>query len=131
MSTVRRFEDLRVWQGSREICKQVFLLTKKDAFSKDFDMKRQILRSSGSTMDNIAEGFEREGNREFIQFLSIAKGSNGEVRSQLYRALDFEHINTDEFNTLKESVEQLSNELNSFMTYLKKTDIKGKKFERQ
>ena len=79
MSTVRRFEDLRVWQGSREICKQVFLLTKKDAFSKDFDMKRQILRSSGSTMDNIAEGFEREGNREFKiinYFLWLELGSD-------------------------------------------------------
>lgn len=130
MSTISRFEELRVWQGSREICKAIFLITKKGSFSKDFDLKRQILRSSGSTMDNIAEGFEREGTREFIQFLSIAKGSNGEVRSQLYRALDFEYITNEEFMSLKESVEQLSNELNSFISYLKKTNIRGKKFER-
>ena len=92
MATIKRFEDIIAWQKVRELSKMVYHMTGFDAFSKDFSLKNQIRDSSGSAMDNIAEGFERNGNREFIQFLSVSKGSCGEVKSQLYRALDQKYI---------------------------------------
>ena len=88
MSKVERFEDLKIWQLARELCQMIHKLTIKDQFSRDFKLVGQINGSSGSIMDNIAEGFERDGNKEFIQFLTFSKGSCGEIRSQLYRALD-------------------------------------------
>ena len=84
----KSFEDLPVWQRARELVKYIYTLTRKEAFSRDFSLVDQIRRSSASVMNNIAEGFERDGNKEFIQFLYITKGSSGEIKSQLYRALD-------------------------------------------
>jgi len=98
MSKVERFEDLKIWQLAREICQIIHKHSLKDHFSRDFKLVGQIKGSSGSIMDNIAEGFERDGNKEFIQFLSISKGSSGETRSQLYRALDSEYISQEEFD---------------------------------
>lgn len=97
---IDKFEDLEIWQESRELCKLVKEITSKGTFKSDYRFKDQIRASSGSTMDNIAEGFERGGNKEFIQFLYISKGSCGEVRSQVYRAFDYKHINQDELNEL-------------------------------
>ncbi|WP_291788063.1 four helix bundle protein, partial [Cecembia sp.] len=93
---IYRFEDLDIWQEARELCKAVRVLTKRKEFSKDFKLCSQINSSSGSIMDNVAEGFERDGNKEFIQFLSIAKGSNGETKSQAYRSFDAGFINEEE-----------------------------------
>ncbi len=98
MATITTFEELGIWQKARELCKEIWALTQKDRFAKDFGLKDQINRSSGSCMDNIAEGFERDGTKEFVQFLSISKGSIGETRSQLYRALDRGHITQEEFD---------------------------------
>jgi len=84
--TIERFEELDVWQDARELCVMIKELCNKDSFAKDYTLRNQILSSSGSIMDNIAEGYERGGNKELIQFLYIAKGSCGETRSQIYRA---------------------------------------------
>ena len=100
MATITKFEDLKIWQKARELCREIALLTRQDEFSKDYRLKDQIKSSSGSIMDNIAEGFERDGRKEFIQFLSMSKGSAGEVRSQLYRAHDCGYITKQKFQEL-------------------------------
>lgn len=129
MATIKSFEDLEIWQLARDICRMVYSLTQKEQFKRDFSLVDQVRRSSGSIMDNIAEGFEREGNKEFINFLSIAKGSAGETRSQIYRALDQSYISSDEFNSLKDNLIELSTKIKRLMDYLKKSDYKGNKFK--
>ena len=125
---IERFEDLEIWQEARDLCKFVFSITLSDAFKKDFKFRDQIRASSGSIMDNIAEGFERGGNKEFIQFLYIAKGSCGETRSQSYRAFDFQYLSNEEYALLSEKTTNLSKRISSFITYLKNSDLKGTKY---
>lgn len=128
MAKIQRFEDLQVWQLAREISVDIWRLIEATSLSKDFELKNQISRSSGSVMDNIAEGFERNGNREFIQFLSIAKGSCGEVKSQLYRALDRNHISQLEFEEIFAKADTANSKLGSFISYLNSANYKGSKF---
>ena len=123
-----RFEDLEIWKDAREISKSIFVITNFDDFNTDYIFKSQIRASSGSVMDNIAEGFERGGNKEFIQFLFIAKASLGECRSQLYRAIDYNYINKEEFDLQFEKVIQLSRKIYKFIEYLQKSDLKGTKY---
>jgi len=92
MATFKKFEDITAWQKARELTRLVYEITKNGNFSKDFSLRDQIRRASVSIMSNIAEGFDRGGRKEFIQYLSIAKGSVGEVKSQLYTALDQKYI---------------------------------------
>ncbi|MBL7971554.1 MAG: four helix bundle protein [Prolixibacteraceae bacterium] len=129
MATISRFEDIKAWQQARELCKLIHGFTMYTGFSKDFRLVGQIKGSSGSIMDNIAEGFERNGNREFIQFLSIAKGSSGETRSQLYSALDNEYISKEEFDKAFQMAEESSKLISGFMEYLNQSEIKGSKFK--
>jgi four helix bundle protein len=130
MATITTFEELDIWIVSREICQDVWDIFEKTTLGKDFELKNQMNRSSGSIMDNIAEGFERNGRREFINFLSYSKGSCGELRSQLYRAYDRKHISKEEFEFLKEKTITESKKIGSFMSYLVKSDIKGSKFDK-
>ncbi len=129
MSTIKRFEDIDAWQLAREVYKEIFRVTTQGEFYKDYGLKDQIRRSSGSIMDNIAEGFERDGNREFIQFLSYSKGSSGEVKSQLYRALDSNYIDKTTFEKLYQEVEVIGSKLATLMRYLKNSDFKGTKYK--
>ncbi len=128
MATIKRFEDLECWKNARELCRMVYVFISREPFSKDYALRNQLNSSSGSVMDNIAEGFERSGNREFIQFLSIAKGSAGESRSQLYRALDRNLISEIEFQSAFKIVELTSNTIQGLMSYLNQSDFKGSKF---
>lgn len=100
MATFYRFEDIIAWQKARILCQIIKPLTERESFSRDFKLKDQILSSFGSVMDNIAEGYERQTNKEFIYFLFVSKGSCGEVRSQAYRALDYKYITQQKFEDI-------------------------------
>lgn len=128
MATLNRFEDIKAWQVARKLAKKIFILTRNDWFAKDFSLKDQVKRASGSVMDNIAEGFDRGGNKEFIHFLYIAKASNAEVRSQLYRALDLEYISQNEFKEAYELSIEASKVISGFIKYLKTSELKGSKY---
>jgi four helix bundle protein len=125
---IKRFEDLEIWQEARELCKLVFKVTTKEPFCNDFKFRDQMRASSGSAMDNIAEGFDRGGNNEFHQFLSVSRGSCGEVRSQSYRAFDWEYISEIQFNELLERTDKLSRKTSNLMAHLKNSGRKGKKY---
>ncbi|HRK80176.1 MAG TPA: four helix bundle protein [Saprospiraceae bacterium] len=121
---IEKFEDLEVWKLARELCRVVFRVTSKNGFEQDFRFKAQIRASSGSIMDNIAEGFDRNGNKEFTQFLHIAKGSCGETRSQSYRAFDFGYI-----DDLCQRTAVISKQLGGFIEYLKRSELRGSKYK--
>lgn len=129
MATIKRFEDLEIWQEARNLSKEIINIAKHTDLKTDFRFKEQIKSSSGSVMDNIAEGFERNGNMEFRQFLSIAKGSAGETRSQVYRLYDNEYIDKEKLDFLVSEYEKLSGKINNFIAYLNKNDFKGTKFQ--
>lgn len=128
MATVKSFEELEIWQLARSLANEIYRLTQTVTFAKDYCLRDQINKSSGSIMDNIAEGFERGGNREFIQFLAVAKGSSAEVGSQLFRALDRNHITEETLSELKEKSTLISQKINGLINYLNGSDMKGMKF---
>jgi four helix bundle protein len=129
MATLNRFEDLKIWQNARRFNKNLFnVLLLVDDMKFGF-LKNHLFKSSGSIMDNIAEGFEREGNKEFIQFLYYSKGSAGEIRSQLYRAFDLNLISEENFNDLSKQLLNISSQLSLFIKYLKNSEFKGAKFK--
>ena len=128
MSKVQKFEDLEIFQSARNLCKEVYAITKDGEFHKDTRFVQQIHASAGSVMDNIAEGFEREGNKEFINFLYISKGSCGEVRSQIIRASDVGFIDNDTATRLYNDCIGLSKAISAFIKSLKSSNFVGSKF---
>lgn len=129
MAKIERFEDIEAWKRSRLLTKKIHDCIKHRGFDKDFGLKDQIRRASVSTMSNIAEGFERGGNQEFLPFLATAKGSSGEVRSQPYVALDQGYITQPQFDELYADALSINRMVSGFMTYLKKTDLRGSKYQ--
>ena len=129
MAKVQKFEDLEIFQSARDLCKEVYAITKDGEFHKDMRFVQQIHASAGSVMDNIAEGFEREGNKEFINFLYIAKGSCGEVRSQIIRASDVGFIDNDTATRLYNDCISLSKAISKFIKTLKESSFTGSKFK--
>ena len=128
MGKIQKFEDIVAWQKARELTREVYAHSKTGAFAKDFGLKDQIQRASVSIMGNVAEGYDRGGDKEFIQFLSVSKGSCGEVKSHLYVALDQQYINSPQFNQLYNSADEVGRLLAGFMAYLKQSDLRGRKF---
>jgi four helix bundle protein len=124
----KKFEDLNVWVKSKELSVLIYQLTNDGEFKKDFGLRDQLRRASVSIVSNIAEGFERNGNKEFSRFLSLAKGSAGEIRAQLYISRELKYINEMEFNSLSEKVTEVSKMLSGLMDYLKQTELKGTKY---
>lgn len=120
---------MEIWQLARALNIKLNPLLMKLNETRNFGLKNQLDNSAGSVMDNIAEGFERDGNREFIQFLAISKGSLGETRSQLYRAFDKECLTKDMLGLLQNDCEYLAAKIANFMRYLKSTEFKGNKFK--
>lgn len=127
MGTIKNFEDLEIWGKARIFAQRIYQYCVLNEKFQKYE-KSQIDRASSSIMDNIAEGFEREGNKEFIQFLTIAKGSAAEVRSQLIRAKDRNYFSDEIFTKLKDESIEISKSLSGFVNYLKKSNIKGNKF---
>ncbi|MBU1916819.1 MAG: four helix bundle protein [bacterium] len=129
MSKFERFEDIESWKKARELNKKIYELTNTERFNKDFGFKDQIRRASLSISSNIAEGFERGGDKEFFQCLSIAKGSCGEVRSQLYLAYDIKYVSKEEAEMLLEEASEISKMINGLMKYLRSSEFTGKKYK--
>jgi four helix bundle protein len=123
-----KFEEMDIWIEARALNKDIYELTQCKAMNTHFKFKEQLRSSAGSIMDNIAEGFERGGNKELIQFLYIAKGSCGETRSQVHRAFDFKFIDTKTYQHLCEKCLQLSKRISSLINYLKNSTYKGNKY---
>ena len=123
------FEELPIWQKARELAQFVFVITAEGDFNKDFRFRDQIRAAAGSIADNIAEGFERSGNKEFVQFLYIAKGSCGETRSPSYRALDCNYITPETCDQLKQKTTEIASEIANFIKYLKNSGLKGSKYK--
>ncbi len=128
MVKISRFEDIEAWKKARELTKKIYDVTNQGDLARDFALKDQLRRAAISIMANIAEGFEREGNKEFKQFLAMAKGSVGEVKAQLYVALDASLIDSDNFTKIMALADETARLLAGFLKYLKASDHKGSKF---
>ena len=129
MASIERFEDINAWKTSREVVKLVYEMTKSEPFCKDFALVNQIRRAAISVLSNIAEGFERDGNKEFVNFLAIAKGSCGEVRAQLYVAFDQGYIDEAGFHQASAALIEASRQISGFMRYLQQSDLRGRRFK--
>ena len=129
MAKINYFEEIKSWQRARVLNQKIGNYIDTGRFKHNYRLIGQIEGSAGSIMNNIAEGFERSGNKEFIQFLYIAKGSCGELRSQLYQAIDRNYIAQTEFEELKKDCIEISIMLSGFITYLEESELKGVKYK--
>jgi four helix bundle protein len=130
VGSAKTFEQLDVWKGARELMRLVYAVSSSSDFAGDVGLKDQIRRASVSVMANIAEGFERGGDKEFLQFLAQAKGSCGELRSHLAAALDLTYIGPDLHADIEKRAVQASRMLASLMNYLRSSKLRGSKFHR-
>ena len=131
MATVKKFEELEIWHLSRQQCNDFDKMIEETALVKNYELRNQMDASSGSVMDCIAEGFERSGNSEFKNMLVIAKGSNGEYRSQLYRCLDRKNITNERFEELYSKNSLLGNKIMAFISYLQNSSYKGQRYKKE
>jgi four helix bundle protein len=129
MPTIERFEEIEAWKKARELTNKIYSVSSQGAFLKDYGLREQIRRACISIMSNIAEGFERGGTGEFLQFLGIAKGSTGEVRTHLYIGFDQGYISEEKFNELYNLSAEIGSMIGRLMNYLRKTKIKGVKYK--
>jgi four helix bundle protein len=129
MATITKFEDLEVWRKARSLSKEIFEFIEQGNFKRDYKLIDQINAASGSSMDNVAEGFERGSKLEFINFLTISKGSTGEVKSQLYRAFDRKYFSQEQFDYFYSMADELTKKTTSFINYLNRSEFKGQKFK--
>ncbi len=129
MATLKKFEEIEAWQKARLLAQEIFRISTETNLSKDFRFRDQVNAACGSIMDNIAEGFERGGKLEFINFLTIAKGSCAEVRSQLYRIFDRGYVNEIKFDELYALTEEIGSRIGGLINYLNASEIKGRKFK--
>ena len=129
MATIYNFEDLKIWQKARLLNAEIFYLIGEGNFAKDYALKDQINRSSGSIMDNIAEGFGRMSKNEFVQFLTYSYGSALECKSQIYRAMDRDYLTQEKSAEILLLLEEIKKMNNSLIQYLGKTDIRGQKYK--
>ena len=129
MATFKTFEEIECWQKSRELTRKIYDVSGKTSFARDFGLKDQIRRAAVSVMSNIAEGHDRSGTGEFIQFLANAKGSAAEVRCQLYVALDQKYVNSSEFTELSELASEASRMIGGLLNYLRDSKYKGTKYK--
>lgn len=130
MSTFKHFQEMEVWKNSMVLISKIYYkATWQSGFNKDFELSRQIRKSSISIASNIAEGFERDGNKEFINFLYISKGSCGELICQLEIAKELGYLETENYQELSNLAEEISRTLGKLIKYLKGSDLKGKKYQ--
>jgi four helix bundle protein len=128
MAKIKKFEEIKSWKKARALTKEIYEVTSMGSFRRDFGLRDQIRRASVSILSNIAEGFERGGDQEFIQFLAVAKGSCGEVRAQLYVALDQCYFSQESFESLSRTATEVSELISGLMKYLKDSELRGSKY---
>ena len=128
MGKIERFEDIECWKKARELTSLVYAVSSDGKFAHDYGLRDQLRRASISILSNIAEGFERDGDKEFLQFLSSAKGSCGEVRAQLYVALDQHYITDEQFKLFRERAVEISRMISGMMNYLRQSEMRGRKY---
>ena len=131
MATVRQFEDLVAWQKARELTRALYRYSGAGTFARDWALQNQVRRAAVSIMANIAEGFGRGGDKEFLQFLAIAKGSCGEVRSHLHVGLDQEYFTAEQHAAMVENASQVSRLISGLMKHLRQSSLRGSKFKGQ
>jgi len=129
MATLHRFQDIEAWQMARELTRRVYQISGSGVFSRDFGLRDQIRRAAVSVMSNIAEGFERGGSSEFCHFLSIAKGSVGELEAQLHVALDQQYVTSSQFEEIILLAASTKRLIAAFMAYLKRSPVRGQKYK--
>lgn len=128
MAKIERFEDIAAWQKARLLVKTLYQVTSGGAFARDLALRHQVRRAAISILSNIAEGFERDGNKEFAQFLSVSKGSCGELRAQLYVAVDQGYLSEEQFDSLTAQALEISRMIAGLIRYLRRSEKLGRKF---